>query len=505
LTRSRVIDKTLNRVANKVSRAIRDTTCTVDKCTNTRRPSAKLCNKHYMRQRRHGTTEPRKTRDWRVREKTAQVKKRERLAERIKEVASLDIQTARVFLPLLEPRRYKGAKGGRGSGKSHFFAEMLVERCVLNSSTRVVCIREIQSTLKESAKRLIEDKIESLGVEHHFEVQHDCIHVLDGSRRRRGVIIFMGMQKHTATSIKSLEGFDIAWVEEAQSISVGSLKLLRPTIRKAGSEIWFSWNPNDPKDAVDSLFSANADNDNFHLVEANYWDNPWFPKELEDEMQMDRDGDYDRYLHVWEGHYATNSQARVFKRVRMGKYEEFTSPEFLALIPRYGGDWGYANDPNVVVKTRIDQNRRILYVEGEVYRHHVEIEDTPEMWDQLDEGEIREWPSRADSARPEIISYMQRHGFPKLQPAVKGKNSVKDGVTFLKSYTIVVHPNCKHTWDEFQYYSWKVDEQTGEVLPILEDDKNHVIDSIRYACESVRHKKRVGGLFSNATEQRRAA
>ncbi len=473
--------------------------CSVAKCTNEPiHGGGGLCSKHRGRLRRTGTTDARKTRDWRVREKSARVRERERLKKRIDEVCALNIQTARAFAPLLDPRRYKGAKGGRGSGKSHFFAEMLIERCVMVSSTRAVCIREIQSTLKESAKRLIEDKIESLGVGHHFEVQHDCIHVLDGNRRRRGIIIFMGMQKHTATSIKSLEGYDIAWVEEAQSISVASLKLLRPTIRKGGSELWFSWNPNDPKDAVDTLFRENAANDNFMMIEANYWDNPWFPQELEDEMELDKASDFDRYLHVWEGHYATMSQARVFKRVRKGTHEEFTSEHFLALIPRYGADWGFANDPNVAVKIRIDMERRKLYVEREVYKYHVEIEDTPEMFDELDDGEIRNWPVRADSARPEIISYMQRHGFSRIQPAVKGPNSILDGVKFLQGYEIIVHPNCEYTWDEFVYYSWAVDPKTEEILPKLEDKKNHVIDSIRYASEGVRHKKRVGALFKNA-------
>lgn len=452
-----------------------------------------------MRQRRQGTIEPRKTRNWRVPEKSSTTKRREQLERRVAEACALNINTARVFAPLLSPHRYKGAKGGRGSGKSHFFAELIIERCVMMPSTRAVCIREIQATLKESSKRLIEDKIKSLKVERHFEVLHDVIHVLDRAGRRSGIIIFMGMQNHTATSIKSLEGYDIAWVEEAQSMSVTSLKLLRPTIRKKGSELWFSWNPDDPKDAVDKFFAENAANDNFALIEANYWDNPWFPDELNDEMELDKEADFDRYLHVWEGHYATNSQSRVFKRVRHGTYEEFSSAAFLELIPRYGADWGYATDPACAIKIRIDTVKRKLYVEGEVYSRGVELEDTPDFFALLDDGEIKHWPCRADSARPDVISYMQRHGYPKLRAAVKGKNSVRDGVSFMQGYEIIVHPNCKESWEELKYYSWKIDPKTQEVLGELQDDKNHVIDSIRYAAEGVRHAgKRVGGLFKNA-------
>ena len=149
----------------------------------------------------------------------------------------LQIDTPRAFLPLLQPSRYKGAHGGRGSGKSYFFAELLVERCLMQK-THAVCIREIQKSLNQSVKKLIEEKIEVLGVAKYFEVQESLIKGKNGS-----LIIFQGMQNHTADTIKSLQGYDIAWVEEAQSLSARSLELLRPTIRKEGSEIWFSWNP----------------------------------------------------------------------------------------------------------------------------------------------------------------------------------------------------------------------------------------------------------------------
>lgn len=452
---------------------------------------------HLSRKRRHGTTEPRKTRSWRDPRSTfmASRKRRARTQERQATVNALQIKTARVFASLLGPCRNKGAKGGRGSGKSHFFAELLVERCVMVPSTRAVCLREVQTSLTESSKRLIEDKIEALGVQSHFDVKHDVIHVLDGAKRRRGIIIFRGMQKATAQSIKSLEGYDVAWFEEAQVMSALSLSLLRPTLRKEGSELWFSWNPSSPKDAVDAYFEENKDDVDFECVTANFYDNPWFPDELRKEMLRDKERDHDRYLHIWEGQYARLSQARVFKKWRIGTAEEFETKEFLKLIPRYGADWGYANDPNVAVKVRLDTQKRIMYVEREVYQIGCEIEDTPALFDQLDEGEIRNWPCRADSARPETISYLQRHGYPRLRAAVKGKNSVKEGVQFIKNYDVVIHPLCKHTADEFLYYSWKVDEKTEEVLPILEDKKNHVIDSIRYAIEGVRHIHKAGVLF----------
>ena len=153
-------------------------------------------------------------------------------------------------IPFRQPARYKGASGGRSSGKSHFFAEEAVEAMVNDPSLRFVCIREVQRSLKFSAKSLIESKIWALGVGHLFTVLEREIRRNDGT----GVMIFEGMQDHTSESIKSLEGFGRAWVEEAQSISQRSLDLLLPTIRAEGSEIWFSWNPNQPTDPVDAFF-----------------------------------------------------------------------------------------------------------------------------------------------------------------------------------------------------------------------------------------------------------
>jgi phage terminase large subunit len=149
----------------------------------------------------------------------------------------LKIPTASVFKPLLLPARYKGAYGGRGSGKSHFFGELLVETCEAEPGTLAVCIREAQRTLTQSSKRLIESKIAALGLCHRFKVYSDKIETPGD-----GIIIFKGMQDHTADSIKSLEGFRIAWVDEAQNLSARSLALLRPTIRAEASQLWASWN-----------------------------------------------------------------------------------------------------------------------------------------------------------------------------------------------------------------------------------------------------------------------
>ena len=212
---------------------------------------------------------------------------------------TLEIETPRVFRPLLNPARYKGAYGGRGSGKSWNFGGMLVEEFIVDPATKAVCIREVQLSLEQSVKRLLEDTIVRYGVHGLFEIGNDRL-----VTRQGGIIIFKGMQTYstgrsgTAESIKSLEGYDIAWVEEAQTLSERSLTLLRPTIRKDGSELWFSWNPRNATDPVDKLFRSETSPPGAVVVRANWQDNPWFPDVLRAEMEWDRGSDPEKYAHI---------------------------------------------------------------------------------------------------------------------------------------------------------------------------------------------------------------
>ena len=223
----------------------------------------------------------------------------------------LQIPTAGAYLPLLSPSRYKGAWGGRGSGKSHFFAGLIAEEALRHPGYRAVCIREVQKSLKQSVKRLIEDKLAdfNLGEAQGFKVYREVIETPGD-----GLITFTGMQDHTADSVKSLEGFDRAWVEEAQSLSDRSLSLLRPTIRKEGSEIWFSWNPMRATDPVDMLLRGENTPTNTAVVNVNWSDNPWFPKVLEDERRDALEMTPERYDHIWEGGYATVLEGAYYAR-----------------------------------------------------------------------------------------------------------------------------------------------------------------------------------------------
>jgi len=332
------------------------------------------------------------------------------------------------------------------------------------------------------------------------------IHVLDDDGARSGIIVFQGMQNHTADSIKSLEGFRIAWVEEAQSLSQRSLDLLTPTLRVPGAEIWFSWNPRKASDPVDKFMRSEdaATDPDIVCVRVNYHDNPWFySTALSADMKRDRRRDPDKYAHIWLGDYQKRTKAAVFTNWRICEFEVPAG-----LRPYYGADWGFSIDPSVLVKVYVDEKNRRILVDEEAYEVGCELDDTPALFAGTDErtparwentknrrgvSGAAKWPIRADSARPETIAFMKKRGF-NITGAIKGAGSVEQGVTFLQNYDIWVRETCPYTIDELSLYSYKIDKLTEEVLPELADKKNHVIDALRYAVEDLRRAPQTGGL-----------
>lgn len=279
----------------------------------------------------------------------------------------LERQVPRAFKPLLPPARYKGAHGGRGSGKSHFFGEQVVFECLETKGTLAVCIREVQKTLAQSSKRLIERKIEEFHLGSEFRLYTDRIQTPGD-----GLIIFQGMQDHTAESIKSLEGFRIAWVDEAQTLSQRSLSLLRPTIRADGSEIWASWNPRRKSDAIDEFLRQKRPAGAV-VVQANWRDNPWFPRELEAERLLDLDLYPDRYEHIWEGDYARAMEGAYFaSHLARAKAEGrigFVAADPLLPIRAYwdlGGSGATADAMAIWIAQFVGREIRVLdYIEGQ--------------------------------------------------------------------------------------------------------------------------------------------
>ena len=219
------------------------------------------------------------------------------------------IKCAGIFRPLFKPARYKVFWGGRGSGKSWHAAMALI----MDEHTRKVragCFRELQNSIKDSVHKLLSDQIADLGLLSSFDVAKDSIR----SKITASEFLFKGL-RHNAQEVKSTEGIDIAWVEEAQLVSKESWEMLIPTIRKDGSEIWVTFNPDQETDSTYQRFVVNAP-PNSVVVRVNWDENPWFPKALDAERQYMLATDPDAYQNIWEGSCRTSSDAQILK----GKY-----------------------------------------------------------------------------------------------------------------------------------------------------------------------------------------
>lgn len=372
---------------------------------------------------------------------------------------------------LFGPRRYKVCYGGRGAGRSWSFARVLLIKAA-QTPMRILCTRELQTSIRDSVHQLLRDQIDLMGLAGYHATDREIRHA-NGS-----LFLFEGL-RHNVTKIKSLEGVDVCWVEEAETISAASWDILIPTIRKAGSEIWLTFNPREEHDATYQRFVVNPPRDAW-LFHATWKDNPWFTAELQAEKDRLYALDPDLAGHVWGGQCRTISDAQILK----GKYvvEEF-EPLPAWHGPYQGLDFGFAQDPLAAVRCWIHDET--LYVEHELYRLHLELDYIVDaMKDALPDAQ--KYVTRGDSARPDSISYLRRHGLPMLAGVKKHKGSVEDGIAHLRSYQrIVIHPRCKHTATEARLYSYKVDEQSGDILPEPVDAYNHCIDSLRYALDPI--------------------
>ena len=292
--------------------------------------------------------------------------------------AAIQVAIPDAFRPFFRPSRYKAAYGGRGSAKSHSFASAMVLNAASKPGFRGLCVREVQKSLEESAKRLIEDKVEAYGLAGEFDCQRSRIVTPGG-----GVIAFAGMQDHTAESIKSYEGFDVAWVEEAQTLSARSLELLRPTIRKPGSELWFSWNPRSASDPVDSFFRGMTPPDSAVIAKINYDGNPFFPAELEAEREHDRKAAPDRYAHIWLGEYEPMAVGAIWDRQTLHEHRRSEPPDLERIV--------VAIDPAVSSESGSDEHGIIVVGLGADKRGYV-------LADYTMKGAPRQWADRALAA-----------------------------------------------------------------------------------------------------------
>lgn len=396
------------------------------------------------------------------------------------------------FLPLFKPKRYKVYYGGRGGAKSWGFAQALIVQS-MQAKHRILCTREFQNSIADSVHTVVRNRIAALGFEPFFDITQNSIRCrITGSE-----FIYKGLRRNI-NEIRSLEGVTRVWMEEGQSTSKESWLLLDPTIRAEGSEIWVSYNPVDDSDPTHQMFVVGKNKmPDALVVKVSYRDNPWFPAELERQRLYMKALDPDAYAWVWEGETRHISEAAIFR----GRYvvEGFETPETVDRF-FYGVDWGFANDPTVMIRCYIVNDE--LFIDQEAYAIGCEIDDLPALFAggiAQKNGAVyagvpgaREWPIKADNARPETISYLRRKGF-NIDGAEKWQGCVEDGIAHLKAFKkIHVHERCVNTAQECRLYSYKIDQKTQEILPIVVDKFNHCIDSIRYSLDGYIQQR--GGL-----------
>lgn len=376
--------------------------------------------------------------------------------------------------------RYKVAYGGRGSGKSRSFALMLAVRGYAEP-LRILCAREFQVSLKNSSFAEIVSAIQSIPfLDNHYECGVNYIKGANGTE-----FIFSGLAVNPH-SVKSLSNIDICFIEEAETVSERSWNLLLPTIRAEGSQIWIVFNPERKDSPTNIRFIQNPPDDAI-VVKINYMDNQFFPKTLDQERLHDLKRDPDMYRHVWLGECITNTDAQIFKK----KWRVDTLETKGADGPYFGVDWGSVH-PTTITKTWVIDNK-IIYIEKEAGGSQLTFDEMVEVFDSIPGA--RDHAIQADSSQPAMIAHMKSKGFKRMMGVKKYAGSVVDGLTFMKSYEIIIDPSCVNAIKEFGMYSYKVDRLSGEVLPVIIALHDDYIDSIRYSLTPIILRKK-GGILS---------
>src|SRR5690554_6713608 len=393
-------------------------------------------------------------------------------------MTTLRVELPPKLIPILSPPlgtfRYRVLRGGRGSGKSFSVAKMSAIWGAVQP-LRILCTREYQNSIKQSFYAEVANAIKTEPwLESVYDVGKDYIrHKWNGTE-----YLFAGL-RHNIDSIKSMAQIDLCIVEEAETVPHASWRDLIPTIRAPNSEIIIIYNPKRRDSWVAQQFDGDTLPPRTALVTVNAEDNPWFPPVLEEQRKYDRENlDPALYRHIWEGAYYEQSDAQVFNgKYRVAEFE----PQKCWDGPYYGLDFGFSLDETVGVKAWVHDGT--LYIEHELYEKRLELDDTADAMIKALPG-VEKHVVRADSARPESISYLKRNGIPRIEACKKGKGSVEDGVEFIKSFRqIVIHSRCRNTVNEFDLYSYKVDRLSGDVLSAIIDANNHLVDSLRYALE----------------------
>lgn len=410
----------------------------------------------------------------------------------------------KIYEPLWQPSRYKAFYGGRGGGKTETIARRLIE-LGMEEKHLILGGREIYNSIEDSSKAVLDDILDEYDLWGEWEsLKTTIVNHRTGTR-----FIFRGLQKATIKSIKSLKGVTIFWGDEADAFSERSLQVLLPTIRAGGSELWFSWNPNEEDDPIHKMFVGGEPPPDSIVVFVNWWDNPFFPQELKDHQQWMKVRDPELEAHIYGGQTRKQTKEQIYSNWRE---EAFEAPD--GVVFYFGADWGFSIDPSCLVRCWLEPgNRNKLYIDYEAWALGCPIEKLHQLFDPVPHS--HDFPITADSSKPETIAYLKKRlekrddkgdilrnelneiqywNRYQMRPSKKGPGSVIEGIEFLQALDIVVHPRCKHVIEELKGYKFKVDPHTSEILRVPVDKKNHLMDSLRYAVERVRRMSGLPGM-----------
>lgn len=405
------------------------------------------------------------------------------MSEPLRETLRPDMPPAFEFLgkPPLGSVRYRVAYGGRGGAKSWSVARVLLIHGA-QRKLRILCSREYQSSIRDSVHRLLSDQIADLGLEHFYTIEQTRIYGRNGTE-----ILFYGL-KRDVHSIKSLEGVDLCWVEEAEAITKESLEVLIPTIRSEGSEIWFTFNPKLPDDPIYKRFVDDPPATAI-VRKVGLEDNPWASQTLKDERAEMLRRDPEAEAHIWGGEPWTRSDAQVMGGLyRVAEFE----PEEHWGDPLFGADWGFSQDPTTLLKMWIHDRR--LYIRNEVRGIGWSMDEINRRFRRISGAE--DHTIRGDCSRPETINELRQRGL-KVTAAKKWPGSVEDGIEHFRGYEeIIIHPECKGIIQDARLWRYKTDTRTGDVLPKLIDGNDHGWDAARYALAPIIRSRPSWGVLT---------
>lgn len=391
--------------------------------------------------------------------------------------------------PLFAPKRFKVLHGGRGGAKSWGVARALL-LTGSNEPLRVLCCREVQKSMRDSVHRLLKDQIAAMGLDHFYEVLDTEIRGKNGT-----LFIFAGLSNQTSDSIKSYEGVERVWVEEAHSVSKKSWDTLIPTIRKAGSEIWMTLNPDMDTDETYQRFIAAPDPDSI-VIEVNWRDNPWFPDVLEQERLKHQARDPEGYKHVWEGQPRRVAEGAIYRHEVEAVYasNRVCPVPYDPMLPVHTvWDLGWNDAMTIGFVQRGPMDVRVIdYIEDSnrtLDWYVAEIEKRPYRWgtDYIPhDGRTRNF--QTGKSTEELLRAMKRTVF------VLPSTSVEEGIKAAR----LLWPRCYFDRDKtarllecLKRYRRQINETTGEPAGPLHDEFSHGADMFRYIGQAV-------SLMSNA-------